>query len=355
MANTKISALPAVTSLAAADTFPVVQSGVTKKAAVSDISNLMLTTAPQTSFRNMFINGNFIVNQRNSSGYTVVAGAALQYTVDRWYSYCTGANTTIDNSLYIGAKRRFQITGATGVTGFGFGQRVEASTTRNSSNFTLSVTLQSSTLTSVTWTAYTANSIDSFGTLASPTKTQVATGTFVVSSGGTRSSATFAASGSNGIEIVFSGGALIASQSLLVFDAQLESGSVATVFENRPMALEHSMCLRYYEKNYLYGVPAGFSTTSGIHEFYGCSNNSNVIGGYIKFAVPKRNTSYTATFYTPGGTAGSWTYLRSGVSATSVAVAASNGEYGLSFGSGSIGAAWVVATIAGFWVADNEL
>lgn len=356
MANIKVSALTSVTALTAADTFPVVQSGVTKKAAVSDISNLMLTTAPQTGFRNMFINGNFIVNQRNSTGYTVLAGSSLQYTVDRWYAYCTGASTTIQNSLLSGIKRRFQVTGAAGVTSFGFGQRIEASTTRNSGTFTLSATLSSATLTSVTWTAYTANTIDSFGTLASPTRTQVATGTFAVSGIGIRSSATFLANGQNGIEIVFSGGALLATQTLLVLDAQLESGSVATTFENRPMALEHSMCQRYYEKNYVYGVPVTTSTTNGIHEFYGCSNASNFIGGHIKFSIPKRNTAYTATFYTPGGVTGSWTYARSGVAATSVTIGATSlTEYGMPIQSASIGAAWVTATIGGFWAVDNEL
>ena len=51
---------------------------------------------------------------------------------------------------------------------------------------TLSVNLSNSVLTTVTWTAYYANTADTFGTLASPTRTQIATGTFTVSTSGTQ-------------------------------------------------------------------------------------------------------------------------------------------------------------------------
>ena len=363
MPNIKVSELTAVTSLAAADTFPVVQSGVTKKAAVSDISTLMLSSAPQTSFRNLLINGSFIVNQRNLSNYTITAGAALQYTVDRWYSYCTGANVTINNDLSFG-KRRFQITGATSNTGWGFGQRIEGGTTCQIAGGSVTISAQVyglSTTSPITWTAYAATSLDTFGTLASPTRTQLGTGTFPVTSFATKNSATFtttAGTVANGIEIVFSGGALTGTQSVGFFDVQLESGSVATTFEQRPMAVELAMCMRYYEKNYQYGVPVATSTTNGLYELYGSSNGTNAIGGYIKFAVPKRNLSYTIGFWTPGGVSGSWSYSRSGVALTSVVMSAaafSSSQYGISVLSASVGASWVPVTIGGFWEVINEL
>jgi hypothetical protein len=363
MANIKISALTSVTSLAAADTFPVVQSGSTKKAAISDISALMLSTAPQTSFRNLLINGSFIVNQRNSLGYTITAGAALQYTVDRWYAFCTGTNVTVDNSLSSG-KRRFQITGATSNTGWGFGQRIEGGTTCQIAGGSVTLSAQVygvSTTSPITWTAYSATSLNSFGTLASPTRTQLATGTFPVTSFATKNTATFttsAGTAANGIEIVFSGGALTGTQSVGFFDVQLESGSVATVFEQRPMAIEHQMCMRYYEKNYQYAMPAATPTTAAIYEIYGASNGSGNMGTFVKFATPKRNTTYTTTFYTPGGVAGSWTHIRSGVSATSVAIGVSGSgasEYGFPAISSSVGATWTVGTLGGYWVVDNEL
>ena len=184
---------------------------------------------------------------------------------------------------------------------------------------------------------------------------------FPVTSFATRNTATFttsAGTAANGIEIVFSGGALTGTQSVTFFDVQLESGSVATAFEQRPMAIEHSMCLRYYEKNYQYAMPAGTATTAALYEIYGVSNGSGNMGTFIKFATPKRNTTYTTTFYTPGGVSGSWTHIRSGVAATSVAIGVSGSgtsEYGIPAISSNVGANWVAGTLGGYWVADNEL
>jgi len=54
-----------------------------------------LDQMPQYPFRNRLINGNFSVSQINASAaVTVTAAAALQYVIDQWYAYCTGANVT---------------------------------------------------------------------------------------------------------------------------------------------------------------------------------------------------------------------------------------------------------------------
>jgi hypothetical protein len=361
MANIKVSQLTSATSLTAGDTFPVVQSGVTKKATIGNISTLMLSSAPQTSFRNLLINGSFIVNQRDGGSYGLSANTQA-YTIDRWYGYANGGAGQINNDMS-GNKRRLEFFGTNAITSWGIGQRIEGATCVQvaSSNVTLSVSIQGvSTTSSITWTAFRANALDSFGTLASPTRTQIATGTFPLTSSLVRNSATFNAGvfAGTGIEIVFSGGALPLGSSVIFLDAQLEAGSVATQFEQRPMAVELAMCMRYYEKNYQYGIPAGTSTTNGLHEFFGVSNASNFIGGHIKFAVPKRNLNYTIGFRTPGGVSGSWTYSRSGVAATSVAMSAAastSSQYGISVLSASVGAAWVPTVIGGFWEVSNEL
>jgi hypothetical protein len=113
---------------------------------------------------------------------------------------------------------------------------------------TLSVDLANSLLTSVTWTAYYATTKDTFGTLVSPTKTQIATGTFMISSTVDRYSTQISIpiEAVTGIEIVFSVGAQT-SGTWVIGDAQLEIGSTATPFQLRPVGLELFYSQRYRE------------------------------------------------------------------------------------------------------------
>ena len=201
--------------------------------------------------RNEIINGAMAVDQRNAgASQTFTAAAALAYSVDRWYGYCTGANVTGQQITGATAGQfRYRFTGAASVTAIGFGQRIEqlngadlASTTA-----TLSVDLANSLLTSVTWTAYYATTANTFGTLASPTRTQIATGTFTVTSTVTRYSTNISVPGAatTGIEIVFTVGAQT-SGTWTIGDVQLEPGSVATPFERRSYGQELALCQRYY-------------------------------------------------------------------------------------------------------------
>jgi len=220
-----------------------------------DVSNYANLTTYQPTFRNVLTNGAFSVDQRNSgASQTITAAAALAYTADRWYAYCTGAN--IIGARIAGAipsQYSYRFTGATSNTAVGFGQRIEASNCFHlaNQNVTLSVNIASTSLTSITWTAFYANTTDTFGTLASPTRTQIATGTFAVTSTLSRKTASFAipSAATTGIEIVFTGGALLGSQTLTYDDAQLELGSVATPFEYRPIGIELSLCHRYFYKS----------------------------------------------------------------------------------------------------------
>jgi len=206
------------------------------------------------NFRNVLINGGFSIDQRNAgASQTITAGAAIAYTVDRWYAYCTGANIT--GARVAGAapsRYYYRFTGATSNTAVGFGQRIE---TDNSFHLagrevTLSVNIASTSLTSITWTAFRANTTDAFGSLASPTRTQIGTGTFAVTSTLGTKTATFnvPSAATTGIEIVFTGGALLGSQTLTFDDVQLEVGSNATTFEQRPIGTELDLCRRYYER-----------------------------------------------------------------------------------------------------------
>ncbi len=201
--------------------------------------------------RNRLINGSMMLDQRNAgASQTFTAGAALAYSVDRWYGYCTGANVTGQRVQGASAGLfRYRFTGAASVTAIGFGQRIEqlncaalAGTTA-----TLSVDLANSLLSTVTWTAFYANTANTFGTLASPTRTQIATGTFTVNSTVTRYSTQISipSAATTGIEIVFTVGAQT-SGTWTIGDVQLEPGSVATPFERRSYGVELALCQRYY-------------------------------------------------------------------------------------------------------------
>jgi hypothetical protein len=202
--------------------------------------------------RNRIINGAMRISQRSGfASQTITAGAALAYTVDRWYAYCTGANVT--GAQYQPASVApvyYRFTGAASNTGIGFGQRIEQVNCYDMAGeiCTLSAKISSSALTSITWTVYRANTADAFGTLASPTRTQIATGTFSITSSEATYSAQIntGASAQTGLEIVFTTGALLASQTLTIRDVQFELGGVATPFEHRMFNDELAMCQRYY-------------------------------------------------------------------------------------------------------------
>jgi hypothetical protein len=201
--------------------------------------------------RNRVINGGMAVDQRNAAAaQTFTAAAALAYSVDRWYGYCTGANVT--GQQITGATTgqfRYRFTGAASVTAIGFGQRIEQlnSTDLAGTTATLGVDLANSLLTTVTWTAFYATTANTFGTLASPTRTQIATGTFTVTSTVTRYSTNISvpAAATTGIEILFTVGAQT-SGTFTIGNVQLEPSTVATPFERRSYGTELALCQRYY-------------------------------------------------------------------------------------------------------------
>ena len=202
-------------------------------------------------FKNRIINGQMQIAQRATSATITAAStiAAGYSTVDRFYVYCTGANVTAAQVAGSGAtKNRFQITGAASVTAVGIGQRIEQLNSYDlaGSTATLSLDISNSLLTTVTWTAYYANTADTFGTLASPTRTQISTGTFTVTSTLTNYSTQISipAAATTGIEIVFTVGAQT-SGTWVIGNVQLEKGATATSFDYRSIGTELGLCQRY--------------------------------------------------------------------------------------------------------------
>lgn len=220
-----------------------------------------ITTTTQNSgqlagLRNRIINGGMSIDQRNSGvAQTITAGAALAYTVDRFYAYSTGANVTgqqvagTSPNAYL-----YRFTGAASVTKIGFAQRIENINCQDlaGKTATLSVDLSNSLLTTVTWAAYYANSANTFGSLASPTRTLISTGTFTVTATLTRynTNITVPSAATTGIEIELSVAAQT-SGTWNIGNFQLELSSVATTFEQRSYGLEYLLGQRYYQVAYV--------------------------------------------------------------------------------------------------------
>lgn len=253
-------------------------------------------SASTFGFRNRIINGAMQIAQRATSA-TITAGstiAAGYSTVDRFYVYCTGANVTAAQVAGSGAiKNNLQITGAASVTAIGVGQRIEQLNSYDmaGSNATLSVNLSNSLLTTVTWTAYYATTADTFGTLASPTRTQIATGTFTVTATLTNYSAQISipAAATTGIEIVFTVGAQT-SGTWVIGNVQLEESSVATSFDYRPYGTELALCQRYYQYD---------GTTT---PFIGNTTSGSTYGGNVFFRTSMRAApTVTQTHSTSSG------------------------------------------------------
>ena len=265
-----------------------------------------LNTPNTFGFKNRIINGGMNTDQRNAAAsQTFTAAGALAYSVDRWYGYCTGANVT--GQQVAGAttptvtQNRYRFTGAASVTAVGFGQRIEQKNSYDlaGSTCTLSADLGiSATLTTVTWTAYYATTTaDTFGSLASPTVTSIATGTFTVSATVTNFSANISipAAATTGIQILFTVGALTAGLTWTIGNVQLEKGSTATSFDFRDYTSELAMCQRY-------ALMIKNGTTSIDRFCFGSTVNATTVQMLIQHpvafrAAPTLTTTGTAADY----------------------------------------------------------
>ena len=242
------------------------------------------TDSPSTfGFKNRLINGWMLIAQRatsGTSGNAVPTTAPVYPCVDRWYAYATGATVTVAQVAGSGANQyNLQATGAASVTAIGIGQRIEQLNCYDmaGSTATLSVNISNSLLTTVTWTASYATSADTWSA-----KTQIATGTFTVTSTLTNYSAQISipSAATTGIEILFTVGAQT-SGTWVIGNVQLEKGTVATSFDYRSYQSELALCQRYY---------LSFS----VSRFAVGGNNTTTVVGNFNVPVTMRATP-TAT------------------------------------------------------------
>jgi hypothetical protein len=246
---------------------------------------------PLGTLRNRIINGDFSVSQVNgSSAVTVTAAAALQYVIDQWYAYCTGANVTGQRVAGTGAEQYvYQFTGAASVTKIGFAQRIETSATydMNTASAMIGVSMSNSLLTSVNYNVWYANTADTFGTLASPTRTLITSGTLTVSAAYTRQyiPVTVPAGAVTGIEIEFNVGAQISGTwkiGRLQYESVPTGATTGTAFEVLPYQKQLERSQWYYR--FIGGV-----SFSVIIQAYGAAGTYYI---YAIYFPPMRTTPY---------------------------------------------------------------
>jgi hypothetical protein len=220
--------------------------------AINGTTGITLATqfdsASNFGFKNRIINGQMQIAQRATSGTSGAAAPTTSPTypsVDRFYAYATGATVTVAQVAGASAvKSNLQVTGAASVTAVGIGQRIEQLNSYDlaGSTCTISANISNSLLTTVTWTASYATSADTWSA-----KTQIATGSFTVTSTLTNYSAQISvpAAATTGIEILFTVGAQT-SGTWVIGNVQLEKGSTATSFDYRAYGTELVLCQRYY-------------------------------------------------------------------------------------------------------------
>lgn len=224
---------------------PVLAAGT-----ISEARNLLGASIARR--RNKWINGNIAIDTRNKGAIkTLTAGAAPIYTVDRIYAGCTGANATIQQTVN-GLENRLLLTGGVGCTGMLIGTRIIAENTGGLGQCTQSVRISSGAITSVSWAAYApSGGKNGFGSLASPTRTLLASGSFTIDTINAqeqRYSAQFSLGTKiftgmgiepshlwNGVNVEFSVGAQANGNTISFGQCQLEGGSIANndiVFED---------------------------------------------------------------------------------------------------------------------------
>lgn len=256
---------------------PAGSVGASQLAASAVTSSKIAAGVLPVPFRNRLVNGDLSFDQENNGAVvTVTAGGAIKYVLDQWYVSCTGSNITSQQVAGTSPNLdALKLTGGGSNTGTLFGQRIEGDAVADLilQDVVCSLMLSSSSITTVNWKAYHANTKDVFAA-----KTLIASGSLTINSTPTLKLFTFnaGANAKNGIAIEFDTGGLLAGQTILLERAQLEKGLIATDFEVRPPAIGLVMCQRFYERLYAY-IEA--SSSSGTINY-----------NYWFFKVPKRAT-----------------------------------------------------------------
>jgi hypothetical protein len=226
-------------------------------AATADLSQYAnLTTTPISGFRNAIINGGFDIWQRGTS---FTPSSNLIYTADRFFAYNSGnGSMTVSRQTFTpgntisGYEPQFFLRTVVASVGtstlFNLGQRIEDVRKFAGQTVTVSFWMKSDASRTVTGFAY-----QLFGTGGS-TFTTTQYGTFNVTTSWQRFTATVNIPSISGKTIGTDSYLAIelnlpaATQTTEIWGMQVEAGSVATPFEQRPIGTELALCQRYFTR-----------------------------------------------------------------------------------------------------------
>lgn len=98
------------------------------------------------------------------------------------------------------------------------------------------------------------------------------------------------------------------ANNFFITQVQIESGNIATDFEELPIQQIISLCERYYEKSYAITTAPGTNTTVGQQRVAATqTDTTTVFSDMVPYRVEKLSGG-TVTLYLNAGTAGSWTW-----------------------------------------------
>lgn len=310
-------------------------------------------TAPLSE--NYIINGALDFWQRGTS-FT----APNQYTADRWFaqnSVATNISRQVYGATALGVSYYLQATTTNATNSMFLTQAFEDLDVAKMKGKTVTLSFYASASTSLSLTAR----IDKSATAntASTGFSVISSNTVTVTTGIQRFFVTALIpndSTANGVRVAFATTNIANAASVNIFGIQLEDGPVATDFrrnQSNPQA-ELAVCQRYYEKSYSLSVTPGTSDPAGAYTHYGSSDGSSNIVVPIRFAVTKRTASYTPTFYTYQGTAGSMNFGRNGFDGTGTATLYRANET-MMHAYVNVGFSWISCNASLQWTCSAEL
>jgi hypothetical protein len=339
--------------------------------------------APLVAGKNRIINGNMAIAQRRQT-FTSTSGQNNDdaYTLDRWY-ILSDTNDVIDVTRATEAPTNGQFSIGLDVETankkFGIAQIIEqrncygligqtvtlsfkakVSSTTKLDNVKAAIVAWSGTADTVTSDIISAWNVEGTNPtlIANATYENTPANLNVTTSWATYSvsAAVDTASTVNIIAFIWSDVTdTTAGDFLYITDVQLEKGSSASDFtlSTGTVASEIMACQRYYEKTYELDTAPGTDTYEGHQLISGSTDAGSQTYHTPRFQVRKRGVP-TISFWTNDGVSGKWGYSRNGASANVDANAIRISDNGfLCFA--NIGAAWVVNTWAGHWVAELEM
>jgi hypothetical protein len=308
----------------------------------ADLTNYAnMTTTPISGFRNAIINGGFDVWQRGTT-----FSANNIYTADRWWHVNDSVGATsvtrvdADSALIPGCEYFLRMTRTSGTNRWVVGTNLETSVVKKFKGRTVTLSYwlrKGSALTADTGVVLKTSTLETrFNTTVDNssltiTAAQLSTSTFTKFTQTLTIPATSTALGlAVEFEVKSQAGAVNAFLDIAM--VQLEVGTIATPFEQRPFGTELALCHRYYQKSARYNI-APFSGTANVdvvHAAAGYAATTGAVATPFRFPVPMRATPTLVVFdnnyatnrvvrFTPGvGSSNNQTISYSEVSSVSV-------------------------------------